>query len=138
MLRHLSDRVLERIDAVMRCHQLTKVPLGRGFETRFHRSSTDGSGGFCAAACGNPQNDGAGRGRGVDYEFGGGGEIIVHDYNIWQAASDDLLVPNMPTNAGFPFPITGGSSSLIYAVIAGVIIAGTVYVIRRQKHPVAA
>jgi len=51
---------------------------------------------------------------------------------------DDYLVPNYPANAGFPFPITGGASSLIYAVVAGVIVAGTLYVIQRQKKQVSA
>ena len=50
-----------------------------------------------------------------------------------------MPVPNMPaTNAGFPFPITGGASSLIYALIAGVIVGGTLYVLRKQKKPAAA
>ena len=57
------------------------------------------------------------------------------DSAYFASAATHLLVANLPRNAGFPFPITGGSSSMIYAVIAGLIIGGTLYVIRRQKHP---
>ena len=49
--------------------------------------------------------------------------------------ADDLLIPNSPKNAGFPFPITGGSSSLLYAIVAGAVLIGTAYVVRRQRVP---
>ena len=55
------------------------------------------------------------------------------------STADDMFVQNsVSQNAGFPFPITGGASSIIYALIAGVIVAGTLYVTRRQKNPATA
>jgi len=53
-------------------------------------------------------------------------------------SSGIMPVPNTLKNAGFPFPITGGASSLIYVVIAGVIVGGTFYVLRKQKKTTTA
>jgi len=60
----------------------------------------------------------------------------VADSGTWNASRlDDLLIPNAPKNAGFPFPITGGSSSLIYLLMGGVVLGGTLYLIRKQSAP---
>jgi len=49
-----------------------------------------------------------------------------------------INIPNAPKNAGFPFPITGGGGAMLYAIIAGVILTGTIYSVKKQKRPIVA
>ena len=51
--------------------------------------------------------------------------------------SDDLAVPNVPANAGFPIPLTGGSGVLVFTLLALGIAVVTIVVLRKQKHAVA-
>ena len=50
---------------------------------------------------------------------------------------DDMLVANVPANAGFPIPLTGGPGILTYLLIAITIAGLTVLVIRNQRQPSA-
>jgi len=51
---------------------------------------------------------------------------------------DDYLVANTPVNAGFPFPLTGGTGVMIFAIVAGVVVGATLFVIRRQRKEMTA
>ena len=51
--------------------------------------------------------------------------------------SDDLSVPNVKQNAGFPIPSTGGSGVLVFTLLAVLIAGVTIVVLRKQKHSVA-
>ena len=51
--------------------------------------------------------------------------------------TDDQTVPNVPANAGFPIPLTGGSGVLVFTLLALAIAGVTVVVLRKQKHSVA-
>ena len=50
---------------------------------------------------------------------------------------DDQVVPNVPANAGFPIPLTGGSGVLVFTLLALGIAVVTIVVLRKQKHAVA-
>jgi len=65
-------------------------------------------------------------------------EIVIGDqldglYFDEGTAVDDILIPNMPLSAGFPFPITGGTADFRYLFIAGAVLIGTIYLVKRQK-----
>jgi len=66
-------------------------------------------------------------------------EVVVNnqaDFTYFTDANDQF-VANVPKNAGFPLPITGGATTIRYLIIAGAIMAGTMYAVKRQKREVS-
>jgi len=47
---------------------------------------------------------------------------------------DDMLVANVPANAGFPIPMTGGAGVVTYLLIATTIAGLTALVVRKQRR----